>query len=271
MENKICQERSINEIINAKEKAIIKLYAEQKHLDEEVVASVYFNSKLRNIIMDEESGLYLESPYYILERYSEYMVPVNLGIDIGSMILPNREYPEKLTSLKSAMRPKQPYYTVNDLLMQESKCWKLVFAQNNTHYFSRVEQYQFIADNLKNIIIAGTAGIGKSTLAGYFKELGIIPSGNFVNIDENGLVRKWLEKDRPFVEMGLLMIVIECPNTMGHLGENPPILKNNFTNIACYESPVSAEKFSVYKSRYKETNSTMLEASMKMKSLIEML
>lgn len=258
MENKIREGRSIDDIISAKEKAIINLFAEQNHLDKEVAASAYFGSKLRNIIMDKESGLYLESPYFILERYAEYMMPVNLDIDMGRM--------------KQYLRPTTPVYAVNNLLMQEPICLKLVSAQNNTHYFSRVEQYQFIADNLKNIIIAFTVGTGKTTLTSHFKELGIIPSGNFVNIDEHGLVRKWLEKERPFVETGLWMIVIECPNTMEHFWGYHPLLKNNFTNIACYKSTVSEERLRIYKSHYKENeNSSSLEASMKIKSLIEML
>lgn len=261
MENKIYEERSIDDIISAKEKAIINLYAEQNHLDEEVAASAYFSSKLRNIIMDKESGLYLESPYYILERYAEYIMPVNLNIDISSM----GQY----------LIPKSPFYAVNDLLVQPV-CFKLVAAQNNTHYFGRVEQYQFLKDNLKNIVIAGTGGIGKSTLASIFAEkfgeLGIIPKGDCVNIDEHGLVRKWLEKDKPFSKVGLLMIVVEYSNTMEHFWGNNPKIKNNFTNIACYKSPVSEERLTVYKSHYKENeNSSLFEASMKIKSFIEML
>lgn len=73
-------EENQNTICEAKEKEIIDLYAKQNGISEEEAELIYHQSKLKNIIRDTKNGLYLESPYFILERYSEYMIPINKSI-----------------------------------------------------------------------------------------------------------------------------------------------------------------------------------------------
>lgn len=81
MRKNIYEECNIDAIIRTKERAIIELYAKRKHIDRTVAEGIYMNSKLRNIIRDKESDLYLESAYYILNRYSEYLLPRNIDVE----------------------------------------------------------------------------------------------------------------------------------------------------------------------------------------------
>lgn len=71
-------ERRMDPMVKEKEVEIIKLYAKQLDISIEVAKQVYYDSRLRKIIRDKNTALYLESPYFILERYSEYMSPVSI-------------------------------------------------------------------------------------------------------------------------------------------------------------------------------------------------
>ncbi len=66
----------IDDMVDAKEDEVISLYAKQVGVSIPVVEEMYANSRLRKIIRDKKTALYLESPYFILERYSEYMEPI---------------------------------------------------------------------------------------------------------------------------------------------------------------------------------------------------
>lgn len=60
---------------NTKEQEVIELYAKKNRITLQAAEELYSQSKLRNILKDKDSTLILESPYYILDRYSEYMEP----------------------------------------------------------------------------------------------------------------------------------------------------------------------------------------------------
>lgn len=62
--------------VREKEIEIVNLYAKKVDISIEEAEEVYRCSRLRKIIRDKNTALYLESPYFILERYSEYMDPV---------------------------------------------------------------------------------------------------------------------------------------------------------------------------------------------------
>lgn len=276
MENKFREERSIDAIIDAKEKAIIALYAKQNNIDEENAKSVYLYSKLRNVIRDKESGLYLESPYYILERYSEYITPINLGINMeGRPIVPHLA---KLNNMCFSAISKFPYYS----LLQPIS-FELVTEQPARH-FARLAQYALIRENnrlnninvVNHIIIAGNPGLGRTTLADMlaaeYRELGIVPKGKLVEIAEGGLVWKYLEEDNQLVDMNLLMIVAGYVDTMDDFWRSHPKLKNNFTNIAHYKKYYPKETIDIYTSYCnEEEDEGLLEERMDMKSVLEAL
>lgn len=75
LQKKMQIEKNLKMTYETKEKEIINLYARHNGISEEKAELIYSQSQLKNIIRDKESTLYLESAYYILERYSEYMVP----------------------------------------------------------------------------------------------------------------------------------------------------------------------------------------------------
>lgn len=107
MRKNIYEECNIDAIIRAKERAIIELYAKRKNIDRTVAEGIYMNSKLRNIIRDKGSDLYLESAYYILNRYSGYLVHRNIDVESSNKefvrhAIPGLVFPvgERPTSLK---------------------------------------------------------------------------------------------------------------------------------------------------------------------------
>lgn len=70
MEKIIYNGQDITDNIMRKEKAVIKLYAKQKRTSYRVAARTYYRSKLYYVIRDVENGLWAQSEYYIMERYS---------------------------------------------------------------------------------------------------------------------------------------------------------------------------------------------------------
>ncbi len=284
MENKIREERSVDVIIDAKERAIINLYAEQNHLNEVIAESVYFCSKLKNIIRDKESGLYLESPYYILERYSEYMAPANLDINIDNTgIYSGAAYSARLKNDGLIADPMLPYYASSALRLHPI-LFELVTVQA-AHYFAQLEQYKLIRENsrlnsnisgINHIIIAGNPEVGKTTLASMladrFREFGMVSKGNLVEITKDGLVGQWLETDNQSVDKILLMIVAEYADEMEDFWRGNPNLKNNFTNIAYYKKNSPKEMVTISKSHYsKKEGSLALKGSAYLKDILKAL
>ncbi len=64
--------------VREKEIEIINLYAQKADISIEEAKEVYRHSGLRKIIRDKSTALYLESPYFILERYAKYMRPIQM-------------------------------------------------------------------------------------------------------------------------------------------------------------------------------------------------
>lgn len=114
--------------------------------------------------------MYLESPYYILERYSEYMAPINKNNGMKSI---NFYFP----MINSAR-----FKRTKNVSELKPLFFELVDSSTRPQYFDRVEQYQLQGSELKKqIIIAGSLESGKETLASGFaeryKELGMISKG----------------------------------------------------------------------------------------------
>lgn len=241
MENKICDVRSKEDVLAAKEKVIIELFAEQNHISEELAELQYTHSKLRNIVRDEDSALYLESPYYILERYSEYMIPINKNNDTN---LINWYSP----MIKSA-RVKQN----NNVSMLKPLFFELVDTSTRLHYFDRVEQYQLQGSELKKqIIIAGNLESGEKTLASGFaeryKELGMISKGQGVEIGLDGIIRDNMRINSQSVNgFDLIMILSGQEAILNSFLDRYPDFNNDFTIVAQSEQRMSAQSFKIFK------------------------
>lgn len=81
MEKIIYKNQDVSKLFNCKENAIIDLYAEKTHKSVMEARKIYNASKLKNVINNLDNELWLESEYYILDKYENLMekscVPVN--------------------------------------------------------------------------------------------------------------------------------------------------------------------------------------------------
>lgn len=244
MENEILDVSSIDAMLAAKEKAIIDLYAKQNHVSEEVAEMKYLYSKLRNIVRDKESALYLESPYYILERYSEYMVPIT----------ENRSSNDMASYLPLPMVKHGLFKRKLDALGLEPLFFELVNLLNTSLYFERVEQYRLQGNRMgKNIIIAGNLGAGEETLASKYaekyKELGIISNGRVIEIDLDGLLGQNIGINHQYIDNKNDFIMILSGNKfiLEKFLKQYPSFESDFTPIAQLEQYMPVESLNIYK------------------------
>lgn len=275
MEREIREMRSTEEIIAAKEKAIVALYAKQNMLNEEAASLIYQCSKLRNIIRDKESTLYLESAYYILERYSEYMEPISCDYKATGTISDPRAY------LKQ--------YRLLDQMFAASMFSHIFYEQENTYTiqpFHTIEKYRILRDEhysgyhanglqLANyIIFAGDSERNDTTLASRFaekyKELGIKVDGKRVEINANGLILRNLVSFVNLLDMNFLIIIDGYTDIIESFLNKHPSLKTNFSNVARNRKYVDDDMLRIYKSCYKEDNSSTLEEYMNDEFLSEL-
>ncbi len=88
----------IDAMVKEKEIEVVKLYAKQAGISIAVAKKMYISSRLRRIIRDKKTELYLESPYFILERYAGYMESRQIRIGVShaqrSEPMHRREYGE---------------------------------------------------------------------------------------------------------------------------------------------------------------------------------